>query len=240
MRKISALPNSEPDSTNYPFGRIKDKTDEEAGTPVIEATYSDHIQSLFQFLRVTGKIPNGLPESTANGFQLFQAMEEFLCPVGTIRLWPSTVVPAGWLRCDGMTYGISSYQELYAVIGTTFGTPTAGAFNVPNFLGRVPVGNYSSLSIGEQIGEAYHTLSFEEMPKHAHYNGIADDQTTHFVYNAVASEMPGNATKTLTNESGSCTYQGRTGYSGDSQPHINMQPSLGMNFIIKAKYGKDI
>lgn len=243
MRRTSSLPNSAPDSSDQPYGGIVDETGEVAGTPVIEATYSDFIQSLWQFFRVTSTIPNGLAESTTNGFQLFQAMEEYLCPVGTIKIWPSTSVPSGWLLCNGATINAADYPDLYSLIGTTFnyGTLGAGLFKVPNLKDRMPVGKGSSFSIFASVGgEINHTLAISEIPSHFHNNGVADDKVVTFVYGSTSSGMPGSATRAIYDESGSATYQGKTSSAGSGGSHNNMPPYVVLNFIIKAKYGKDI
>ena len=76
MRKISTLPNSGTDTPDYPFGYIIDAGGAVPGTPVVEQTYSDVIQSILHFLSQTGTIPNGLKDNTTNGFQIFNAIEK--------------------------------------------------------------------------------------------------------------------------------------------------------------------
>lgn len=52
-------------------------------------------------------------------------------PIGTIIIWggQKTNIPPGWLYCDGTIVEISQYQELYSVIGPSFGNPTTGHFD---------------------------------------------------------------------------------------------------------------
>lgn len=242
MRKTSTLPNSSPDSSDFPYGGIVDQSDIATGTPVIEATYSDFIQSLWQFFRVTSTPPNGLAENTTNGFQLFKAMEEYLVPVGTIRIWPSLVSPPGWRRCDGSLRNVSEYLDLYNLIGKTFDQTVAdGTFRLPNFRDRFPLGTGDTyVSMGFSAGEINHILLTNEIPAHQHNNGIADDLTSSFVYNSTTVDMPGNATKTLETGSNARTYQGKTSSVGSGLGHNNMPPFLVINYIIKAKYGEDL
>ena len=238
MRKTSTLPNSGPDSTDYPYGSILDETDEQAGTPVIEATYSDFIQSLWQFMRVTGTTPNGLADSTYNGFQLFNAIEKYLVPVGTIRVWPSNSIPSGWLPCDGRNIGGNEYGDLFALIGTTYGGTDMYDFNLPLFDDRFPLCKGASYStIGNIGGEKNHKLTTDEIPTHQHNNGVADDETESFVYGGTTAGMPGSATKVMYSESDARTYQGKTSYIGGGASHNNMPPYIVMNFIIKVSYG---
>lgn len=62
--------------------------------------------------------------------------------VGMITMFAGTTadVPPGWLLCDGSEYLQTAYPELYALIGTTFGTAAvSGYFVVPDFRNRVPI-----------------------------------------------------------------------------------------------------
>lgn len=54
---------------------------------------------------------------------------------GSIMAYGGTTPPAGWLLCDGTSYSVNQYPNLYAVIGANFGGQS-GIFNVPDFRGR--------------------------------------------------------------------------------------------------------
>jgi hypothetical protein len=52
--------------------------------------------------------------------------------VGAIQLWPTGTAPSGWMLCDGQAISRATYADLYAVIGTTYGTGDGlTTFNVP-------------------------------------------------------------------------------------------------------------
>ena len=56
--------------------------------------------------------------------------------------------------CDGRAVSRSDYSELFAVIGTTYGSGDGSTtFNLPNLKGRVPVGKDSSQTEFDTIGE---------------------------------------------------------------------------------------
>ena len=57
--------------------------------------------------------------------------------VGTIIPWTGALsaVPAGWLLCNGSYENIADYPELYACIGTTYGSGV-GVFRLPTMGGR--------------------------------------------------------------------------------------------------------
>ena len=45
-----------------------------------------------------------------------------------------------WLPCDGSSYSRTLYDDLFDVIGTSFGSESGSTFNVPDFRGRTPIG----------------------------------------------------------------------------------------------------
>lgn len=85
---------------------------------------------------------------TAMNKALFDKIEKYLVPVGTIVLWSGTTsnIPTGWALCNGSN-------------GT------------PDLRDRFIVGAGSSYSVGATGGEATHTLTIEEMPSHRHKVG---------------------------------------------------------------------
>lgn len=91
---------------------------------------------------------------------------------GLIAMWPSDSIPDGWLLCDGSSLLRATYPDLYAAIGTTFGSADGTHFNVPNLKGRVAVGKDGSQTefdaMGETGGAKTHTLTSAEMPSHTH------------------------------------------------------------------------
>jgi microcystin-dependent protein len=58
-------------------------------------------------------------------------------PVGTIIAWGGEAksTPAGWMLCNGKALGKSAYTELFAAIGTSWGS-IGDKFNLPDLRGR--------------------------------------------------------------------------------------------------------
>lgn len=52
-------------------------------------------------------------------------------PVGSIMWFAGSTTPTGWLLCNGATYSNSTYPNLVAVIGNTFGGTPGSTFAVP-------------------------------------------------------------------------------------------------------------
>ena len=62
-------------------------------------------------------------------------------PIGTISPFGGSSVPSGYLLCNGQAVNRTTYAELFAVIGTAFGTGDGSTtFNVPDMRESVPKG----------------------------------------------------------------------------------------------------
>jgi len=61
--------------------------------------------------------------------------------VGAIKPWTKSTAPAGYLLCNGGAVSRSTYAELFAVTGTTYGAGDGSTtFNVPQLQGKMPQG----------------------------------------------------------------------------------------------------
>lgn len=65
---------------------------------------------------------------------LASALNPFLVKTGFMMMWTTPNCPSGFLECNGDLYLISSYPNLFAVIGNTFGGDGVTSFAVPNML----------------------------------------------------------------------------------------------------------
>ena len=137
---------------------------------------------------------------------------------GFIYPLASDVVPEGFLLCDGAEYLRAEYTELFAAIGTMYGSGDGSTtFNVPNLSTRVPVGKGDGYELGDIGGEDSHTLTTDEMPNHNHkyYYPGHDTGTDWYGQNGSAKGTQASTTSV-----------------GGSQPHNNMQPYTVVNYII--------
>lgn len=151
-----------------------------------------------------------------------------------IRMTSFTFAPKGWALCNGQFLAISQNQALFSLLGTTYGGNGVTTFALPDLRGRAPAHTGPSFNLGQQAGEARHTLSAAEMPVHEHRLGIS----------TAISHLADPAGKVLGNvEAGAVNYYAPNDASavlaantvangGSSQPHENMQPYLTVNFII--------
>lgn len=158
-------------------------------------------------------------------------------PPGTVTAFAGKTAPNGWLMCDGQSYSIANYRDLYNAIGTTYGG-YGQSFQVPDLRGRFPVGKDSGTfaNLGGKGGEEKHTLTVAEMPAHQH---SGNDRAWHdkqkrngqqwFVglTHDSGSWMSNAANDGLTNQ------DTETGTTGGNQPHNNLPPYISLNYIIK-------
>lgn len=97
--------------------------------------------------------------------------------VGTILPWPIPFAPQGWSFCNGQSIPIMQNQALYSLIGSRYGGDDKTYFNLPNLIGRFPVGsnnmgtplpgtlNKNLATIG---GATQFTLDPSQVPGHVH------------------------------------------------------------------------
>lgn len=175
---------------------------------------------------ITAKNLNDIQD---NIIELDNNIKNIKFKAGFIYPLATSVVPEGFLLCDGKAYLRNEYPELFDAIGTIYGSGNGSTtFNVPNLQTRVPVGKGEGYELGDVGGEATHTLTVNEMPSHSHAtakNGIlTNGQGTEFgQYATYQSEGSITAGKYWTAE---------TLKTGSSQSHNNMQPYTVVNYII--------
>lgn len=158
-------------------------------------------------------------------------------PIGTISSFGGASVPSGYLLCDGQAVSRTTYAELFAVIGTAFGTGDGStSFNLPDLRETVPVG--AGRMTGRDVGahDVYTVGGFKDDQLQGHWHG---DGTTS-VCNAESRIGKGfvntfdnewtNKTTDFTKNTMSDGMHG-TARIGDT----THGKQLGVNYIIKAK-----
>lgn len=67
---------------------------------------------------------------------------------GEIKMWPSTVLPTGWLFCNGQTLDISAYTPLFNIIGNRYGGDGITKFRLPDYRGKIICGGVYTTDAG--------------------------------------------------------------------------------------------
>jgi microcystin-dependent protein len=90
--------------------------------------------------------------------------------LGELRLFPFSVVPRGWLPCQGQVLQIMQNQAMYSLLGTQYGGNGTTTFQLPDLRGRVPVqmNPQGGLNVGNQAGAENVALALNTMPGHTH------------------------------------------------------------------------
>lgn len=167
-------------------------------------------------------------------------------PIGTVTPYAGTTAPAGWLICNGDSYITTTYNLLFAIIGTTYGDAGGGTFRVPDLAGRHPVGLLGSPSnnnnritsgtgtIGGVSGNPTSTIAESNLPDHTH--SLESDTGDQFY-----------ATTTIASQTGSNTSAGGGAADGangtkisttgsipgaSNTPLNTTDPFVAMNYII--------
>jgi microcystin-dependent protein len=99
-------------------------------------------------------------------------------PVGLVMPYAGASAPSGWLLCDGAAVTRSAPNvALFAAIGTIYGSGNGSTtFNVPDLVGRVPVGisptgAVAVNSLGKNDGQTAPSRSVWHA--HRHITGVA-------------------------------------------------------------------
>lgn len=158
-----------------------------------------------------------------------------------IRSFGGNFAPRGWMFCNGALLSIAQNTALFSLIGTFYGGDGQNTFALPNLNSRVPVGTgqgpgLSDIVLGEMAGTETVTLLSTQLPAHNHV-ATAPGAGTSTTTVPTASVAPGPASlgAGASNSFGSPTGNlaaPTVGTAGGSQPHNNLQPFLGMNYII--------
>ncbi|WP_304349761.1 tail fiber protein [Comamonas testosteroni] len=60
-------------------------------------------------------------------------------PTGTVIMFSTSALPAGYLKCDGSAVSRTTYAKLFAVLGTLYGAGNGSStFNLPDLRGEFP------------------------------------------------------------------------------------------------------
>ena len=141
---------------------------------------------------------------------------------GEIRMWTTASAPTGWLICNGAAISRTTYANLFAVIGTTYGAGNGTTtFNIPNTQGKFIIGvngTYTLASTGGSVNTSSGTAN------------VSDSGHTHDIDNTGVSYESGINTVSIAAN----TFSDDAAVTDSGHTHDNsLPPYLAINFIIK-------
>ncbi|MDX1070531.1 tail fiber protein [Sinorhizobium medicae] len=151
-------------------------------------------------------------------------------PAGTVIFYAKSTAPTGYLKANGAAVSRTTYADLFAVIGTTFGTGDGSTtFNLPDLRGEFVRGWDDAR--GADSGRVFGSAQADEIQSHLHtvnppstatssdthahtYSGSTNTTGAHA--HSVAYQDRGFSGGTINNaESGGSTGTFNTGSAGD-------------------------
>ena len=124
--------------------------------------------------------------------------------LGAVGIMGTNFAPRGWLPTNGQLLDISSNTALFSILGTTYGGDGRTTFALPDLRGRIPIGPRTGPGLpGYNLGQK---------------SGTETETLT-------VPQMPAHVHTTP-------APFDTTGSTGGSAAQPNMQPYLGLNYII--------
>ena len=166
----------------------------------------------------------------------------------------------GWLVCNGRSISRTEYPDLFAVIGTEFGSVSGTTFRLPDYTSKVigmygptqgAMTGYVQREMGDVVGHETIQLTVPQLPAHSHTGTTnSDGAHTHGVDNIpygtqmIAAASGGGTsacdetTQSITTGSaGAHTHTFTTQNTGENDDIDIMQPTLfGASVLIFAKF----
>lgn len=156
--------------------------------------------------------------------------------LGEIGIASFNFPPKGWARCNGQLLPINQNQALFSLLGTGYGGNGQTTFALPDLRGRVPIHAGNGYDLYQKGGQEAHTVILSEMPQHVHSaqgtSAPADAITPQA--NLLAAVDPTALTTSLYAPPANFVSMAAASITntGGSQPHLNLQPYLVLNFCI--------
>ena len=167
--------------------------------------------------------------------------------LGEVRMFGGNFAPRNWQLCDGQLLPIAQNNSLFSILGTIYGGDGRTTFALPDCRSRLVLGEgngagLSNYQIGQRGGTENVTLSISEIPSHDHT--VSDPKVACAAVDGDTSNPEGHnfalappEVLLYTDASPSSTMASdnvsiAVNNTGGNQSHMNVMPSLVVNYII--------
>jgi microcystin-dependent protein len=167
--------------------------------------------------------------------------------LGQIQCFGFGFAPTGWALCQGQILPISQNTALFSLLGTYYGGNGTSTFQLPDLQSRVPVGQGQltggeTYFIGEEGGVENVTLNLGQMAQHNHAfvgTTATANKAEPFSGDVLATTInintkvtPGDPYYGPTDANTIAINVNSLSMVGNTLPHTNLQPFLGLNWCI--------
>jgi len=146
-------------------------------------------------------------------------------PIGSIITYGGSSAPAGFLLCNGQAVSRTTYAELFALWGTTYGAGDGTTtFNLLDMRDKSPMGAGTSVPLNDQQGQFARTILDANMPVHSH---------TLKANNAIAKTLAGGTGQfAIAAVSTGSTTDAQSGTAGNATPLPILHPVKGLHVVV--------
>ena len=169
-------------------------------------------------------------------------------PTATIVPWTDSSVPAGFLECNGAAVSRTTYADLFAIVGTTYGAGNGSTtFDLPDLQDNVAMGKSGTKALASTGGAntvsstgnvggstANSTLSVAQLAAHQHdvlLGNIANPTNSGYPFRYSGGGPTTIQTYYSTGQNGAHSHNMSANFTGDATSVL--QPYLTLIYIIK-------
>ena len=169
-----------------------------------------------------------------------------LIPVGGLMPYAGAASPEGWLLCDGTATSRTTYANLFALIGTTYGSGDGTTtFNVPDMRSRMPIGagsgtGLTSRALASTGGAESVVIASGNLPLHQHTTAHTHGTTIATTTALTATGAPNDNTTAGPNDNTSDGGGVAHTHGMNSHTHVNYGTGYSNDGLVNASHSHGV